>query len=514
LPKTFKVGTRGSLLALTQCRQIVSELTEKTGDTFELEIIKTQGDLNTTAPLWQMEGQNFFTKELDQALIEKSVDLVVHSYKDLGSIRPDQLEIAAITKRKYTQDILLIREDSLNKLKNLDTFTVGTSSPRRIANTSFNLKDYLPGIKKDLSIETKMLRGNVNTRIGKLQNGDYDAIILALAGIERLALSEKSREELIPLLKGLNFMILPLDHFPSSASQGALAIEVLKENIKLKEKLNVVQDEDTFQEIKRERKSFNEYGGGCHLAVGINVAKSGPFFLHVHQGEFENKRVSFKKLERPNEIKIPSGIPYFIGMPKGPEQGAFYDQLITKKPLPVEGKLNAHFYITTSHCFKAFEDVFAGGSIWAAGNRTMRKLVEKGYWVRGCADSLGDEAILRLKSSKVIQLMLDNLPWKVLTNDKSKSDLGEVIPAYTRIIEEVNKEFETGILKCQAFFWASFFQYQQYVNRFPELKDRFHACGLGKTYTQFIKEGIEVTPFSGFKEFSNNIKDEEHGQKH
>ncbi len=71
MPKTFKVGTRGSLLALTQCQQIVQELAEKTGDSFELEIIKTQGDLNTTAPLWQMEGQNFFTKELDQALIEK-----------------------------------------------------------------------------------------------------------------------------------------------------------------------------------------------------------------------------------------------------------------------------------------------------------------------------------------------------------------------------------------------------------------------------------------------------------
>ena len=500
LPKTFKVGTRGSLLALTQCQQIVHELAEKTGDSFELEIIKTQGDLNTSVPLWQMEGQNFFTKELDQALIEKRVDLVVHSYKDLGSIRPPELEIAAITKRKYNQDILLIKKETIKNLKNLEKFTVGTSSPRRIANTAYSLKEYLPGIKE---IETQTLRGNVNTRIGKLQKGEYDAIILALAGIERLALSEKSKEELIPLLKDLDFMVLPLDNFPSSASQGALAIEVLKENTNLKEKLRVVQDDNTAEEIKRERKAFNEYGGGCHLAVGINVKKSGPYFLHVHEGEFKDKRISFKILEREDEPNIPQGMPCFVGMQKGPEPKAIYDELIFKKPLTPSGKQNAHFYVTSSHCFDALEDVFEGGSLWAAGSKTMKRLIEKGYWVQGCADSLGDEVIKNLQDSKVIQMMLKDLPWKVLTNDESKSELGEVIPAYTREIKEANKD----ILNCNAFFWASFYQYQQYVKAYPKIKDRFHGCGLGKTLQQFKDEGIKVTPFSGFREFLNHIKE-------
>ncbi|TDJ08512.1 MAG: hydroxymethylbilane synthase [Deltaproteobacteria bacterium] len=509
MPKTFKVGTRGSLLALTQCQQIVQELAEKTGDSFELEIIKTQGDLNTSVPLWQMEGQNFFTKELDQALIAKRVDMVVHSYKDLGSIRPDELEIAAITKRRYVQDILLIKKETVKKLTDLDTFTVGTSSPRRIANAPY-LKNYLPGIKKDLKIQTKTLRGNVNTRIGKLQNGEYDAIILALAGIERLALSEKSKAELTPLLKGLDFMIMPLSNFPSAASQGALAIEVLKENTKLKEKLKVVQDENTVSEIKRERKAFNEYGGGCHLAVGINVKKVGPYYLHVHQGEFENKRLDLKKLERLEEIDLPKGLPYFLGMPSGPEQ-AVYDQLILKSPLIPKEKQNAHFYVTTSHALTAFAEIFDGGTVWAAGNGTMKKLAEKGYWVQGCADSLGDTAINQLKNSKAIQMMLKDLPWKVLTNVEGSSTVGEVIPSYTRKIVEVDSKFEKSILNCQIFFWASYYQYQQYVNQFPEIKDRYHACGLGKTLAQFEDKNIKVTPFSSFKEFLNYIKDENHG---
>lgn len=504
MPKIFKVGTRGSLLALTQCQQIVNTLSEKTGASFELDIIKTQGDLNTSIPLWQMEGQNFFTKELDQALIEKRVDLVVHSYKDLGSTRPPEIEIAAITKRKYSQDILLIKKETIKNLKNIETFTVGTSSPRRIANTTFHLKDYLPGIK---SIKTETLRGNVNTRIGKLQSGEYQAIVLALAGIERLALSEKSKLELVPLLKGLNFMVLPLANFPSSASQGALAIEVLKENTELKDRLKVVNDEDTTQEIKRERKTFNEYGGGCHLAVGINVKKSGPFYLHVHQGEFEGKRVDLKKLERTDDITIPKGMPCFIGMQQGDQNEVVYDRLILKRPLTPTIKNRAHFYITSAHCLDALEQVYDGGSIWAAGNKTMKGLIQKGYWVQGCADSLGDEVIKELKDSKVIQMMLEDLSWKVLTNDESKSEIGEIISSYTREIKEADK----NILNCQAFFWTSFFQYQQYTLKFPEIKDRHHACGLGKTLQQFNDEGIKVVPFSGFREFLNYMKDEDRG---
>ena len=286
MPKTYRVGTRGSLLALTQCNQIINQLRQLTGDNFELEIIKTQGDQNTTIPLWQMEGQNFFTKELDQALIEKKVDLVVHSYKDLGSIRPSELELAAITKRSYPHDILLIKKETISNLKNLNEFIVGTSSLRRISNIGNHLKKFLPS--ENLKIVTQTLRGNVNSRILKLQEGKYHAIILALAGLERLSETEEVRH----LTEGLDFMVLPLSIFPSAASQGALAIEVFRGNSELLEKIKLVQDPNTFEEVRRERKAFNDYGGGCHLAVGINVLKLDNNFLHLHQGELNNKEVS------------------------------------------------------------------------------------------------------------------------------------------------------------------------------------------------------------------------------
>jgi hydroxymethylbilane synthase len=226
--KSYKIGTRGSLLALTQCNQVKDQLEKLTGDNFELEIIKTQGDLITNAPLWQLDGKDFFTKELDEALISGKVDLVVHSYKDLGSERPNPIMLAAVTKRTYAHDILLIKNSTIGKLQNKKEFIVGTSSPRRMVNLEKNLKDYIPG-SNDLIVSTKVLRGNVNTRISKLVNDEFDAIVIALPGIERLALTESSKKELENLLNGMNFLILPQSIFPSSASQGALGIECLKE---------------------------------------------------------------------------------------------------------------------------------------------------------------------------------------------------------------------------------------------------------------------------------------------
>ena len=294
MPK-YTIGTRGSLLALTQCTQIKNKLEELTGDEFELKVIKTQGDQITDKPLWQLDGKDFFTKELDEALLNRSVDLVVHSYKDLGSERPKGIKLAAVTKRDFAHDILLVSKETLLNKKSGDDFIVGTSSPRRIENIESFLAQYLPF--EASKVETKMLRGNVNTRIEKLRSGDYDAIVLALPGIERLALSADSKEKLIPLLDGLDFMVLPQSQFPSASSQGALGIECHEENTELLEKLKCVQDQDTLEEVQIERKHFQEYGGGCHLAVGINAKKlpSGEMLL-FKRGISNNQKISVATL--------------------------------------------------------------------------------------------------------------------------------------------------------------------------------------------------------------------------
>src|SRR5437868_3658848 len=126
--QSYKIGTRGSLLAVTQSTLMKNELERISGDKFELVTIKTQGDEVTNKPLWQLEGKDFFTKELDEALLRGDVDLVIHSYKDLGSARPDGIKLAAITERKFAHDILLIPQQFVGQLKNWKgDFVVGTS---------------------------------------------------------------------------------------------------------------------------------------------------------------------------------------------------------------------------------------------------------------------------------------------------------------------------------------------------------------------------------------------------
>lgn len=501
----YKIGTRGSLLALTQCGQVKDQLEALTGDTFELVVIKTQGDMIQNAPLWQLDGKDFFTKELDEALLNGDVDLVVHSYKDLGSVRPEGIELAAVTKRTFAHDILLIKNETIPTIKHRAEFIVGTSSPRRIVNIEKQLADYLPK-GKNAAVKTKMLRGNVNTRIQKLRDGDYDAIVLALPGIERLALTPDSNAELKKLLNGINFMILPQSIFPSAASQGALGIECKKErtdNGELLKKLSLMSDLTTRSEVERERKAFNEYGGGCHLAVGVNVKKLSPikgeFFLHSHRGELDGKHIEKYELEGrmlPAFFAPPKA---FLGMPAN-------DELLVKKNIPVTLDKGLHLYITSKYCLDAIVDS-EPSTLWAAGNKTMRDLADMGFWVNGTSDSIGDEEMRALRSSKAVSIMCDtNAPLIVLSNDEARSTLteAEIIACYKREInEKVSDEFSNMILACDVFYWTSFFQYEAFVNKFPAIKDKFHACGVGKTLDLFKAKNIDVIAMADISEFKN-----------
>lgn len=498
--KHYKIGTRGSLLALTQCNQVRVELEKLTGDTFELIEIKTEGDLITNAPLWQLDGKDFFSKELDEALLGGRVDLVVHSYKDLGSVRPEGIVLAAVTKRTYANDILLIKKETYQDLKSKKEFIVGTSSPRRMTNISRQLAAYLPH-GEHLNVKTEVLRGNVNTRIQKLRDNHFDAIVLALPGIERLALTESSRIELERLLDGMNFMILPQSIFPSSASQGALGIECAKnrnDNGELFNKLQKMEDLRTKEEVQRERFAFNNYGGGCHLAVGVNVRKVDKFFVHTHKGMLNDELVSVSMLEGRELPALPKSPKVFSGLPQD-------DQLIKKVSLNADLTNFDHLYVTSKHCLESIKH--KPKSLWAAGTKTWRDLASMGHWVNAAADSLGDEEMINIRASKALSIMTDtSAPLAVLSNDNATSTLGPVVPCYKRVIEEkLDPAFIERINNTDVFYWSSFHQYVTYVERFPKIAAKIHVCGLGKTYKQFSESNINVTPMASMDEFKKWI---------
>jgi hydroxymethylbilane synthase len=506
---TYKIGTRGSLLAVTQSTLMKNELERLSEDKFELVLIKTQGDQITDKPLWQLEGKDFFTKELDEALLKGEVDCVIHSYKDLGSVRPAGIKLAAVTERRFAQDILLIPQGIVEKLKDWKgEFIVGTSSPRRIENLTHSLEDYLPHGEK-LGIRCETLRGNVNSRIRKLNEGQYHAITLALAGVERLAFTESSAKELSGLLAGLNYFILPQSVFPSAASQGALGIEVNEnrpDNGKLFSIINQLTHKVTSEEVKRERKTFQEFGGGCHLAVGIHVKKIGEMFLHVHAGTVDGKRIEKKWFEGVDYPPLTANQKLFVGLPKGDAPHTLYDEFVKKSPdIKTIDLKNKHVFVTSRYCINSLRVSMDSGpeGIWAAGTKTAKELSKAGIWCNGTSDSLGTIDLEMIKTSRALKMIHSHLDqsWKVLSHENASSELGEVVGTYTRSENPIDPLYVESLKRVGAAFWTSYPQYQSFMRAFPFMQFIHHYCGVGKTWQEFQKANVSVTPVASMQDF-------------
>jgi len=494
----YKIGTRGSLLAVTQCTLVKNQLEALSGEKFELHLIKTQGDQITDKPLWQLEGKDFFTKELDEALLNGTVDMVVHSYKDLGSERPEGISLATITERRYAHDVLLVPKANVEKLKHWSgDFIVGTSSPRRIVNLTRDLPAFLPHSPK---IKCETLRGNINTRIQKLRDGKYHAITLALAGIDRLAQMDSSRAELEKLLEGLTFAILPLSVFPTAAAQGALAIEMRSDRTdggKLEGILKKLHHAPTAEEVGRERIAFKSYGGGCHLAVGIHVRAIESDFLHFHRGETDGRDIRVKQREG---ASAPAQKPSKVFLGQGDAVGTLSDTLYVKKSsgaaAPVSGK---HVFVTTSHVLPSLKP--GAQTLWAAGPETRKKMVAQGLWVHGGADSLGHEELLKLAQSKALQLMMGAGEWLVLSHDKATSPVGPVFAGYSTAMTKPTPAQHAELAGITHAWWSSFPQFEAYVQAVPELASAQHYCGLGKTWKAFREHSLSVIALTDQNEF-------------
>lgn len=255
MDKTIIIGTRGSDLALWQAHFVQDSLAA-IGITAELKIIKTQGDRILHLSFDKLEGKGFFTKELEEELLAGTIDLAVHSHKDLPTENPPGLIIAVVSEREDPSELLLILKDCVDVHQKLSVKyggIVGTSSNRR--------KAQLLAYRPDLEIQE--LRGNVPTRVNKLRDENYDAIMLAKAGVFRLGLdlSDFHVEELTPT-----------ELIPAPA-QGALAIQIRGNDTELFNALQPLNHPDVAEELAVERTVLKLFGGGCHLPLGCYCRK-------------------------------------------------------------------------------------------------------------------------------------------------------------------------------------------------------------------------------------------------
>jgi hydroxymethylbilane synthase len=240
----IKIGSRGSRLALWQAEWVQSQLQGK-GLRVEIQKIKTTGDKILDVPLAKIGGKGLFVKEIEEALIRKEIDLAVHSMKDMPSEIPEPLHLAAIPRREDPRDAVISRE-SLNIAGLPRGATIGTSSLRR--------QTQLSAFRSDLKFV--MLRGNLDTRLRKLEEGNYDAIILAAAGLHRLGWEQQITEYLSPEI------LLP------AIGQGALGIECRRDDPRTNALIGFLNDSETVCTVSAERAMLIRLEGGCQVPIG------------------------------------------------------------------------------------------------------------------------------------------------------------------------------------------------------------------------------------------------------
>jgi len=259
---TLRIGTRGSKLALWQANYLKTQLAS-IGVPAELHIIKTQGDRIQHLSFDKMEGKGFFTKELEDALLRGDIDLAVHSMKDLPTEAPEGLCIAGVSERADPADWLLKpKSTKAPALLGLpEGARVGTSSARR--------KALLLHFRPDLQFED--IRGNVPTRLRKLQEGQVDAIVLAAAGLQRLEL-DLSAYEVTPFNR--------VEFVPAPA-QGVLAYQTESSNKELRRIIQQIHRSDVSALTNVERKVLKLLGGGCHMPLGVHAKKDEQGYYHV-----------------------------------------------------------------------------------------------------------------------------------------------------------------------------------------------------------------------------------------
>ena len=277
----LKIGSRGSQLALWQANHVAALLREQ-GHTVEIEVIKTTGDKITNVALAKVGTKGMFTKEIEDALHEKRVDLAVHSLKDVPTELAEEFELAAIMKREDPRDAFIsVKFSSLEELP--QGAKVGTSSLRR--------QCQLKAVRPDL--EVFPLRGNVDTRLRKLESGEYDAIILAAAGVHRLGLDKHVRSR------------ISADIMCPAVGQGALAIEIRQGDQQTKTLLAFLNDADTHAAIDCERALLGSMGGGCQVPIGAYAEKRADrLFLRAMVGRPDGSEILREQAEGADGVKL------------------------------------------------------------------------------------------------------------------------------------------------------------------------------------------------------------------
>lgn len=485
----LKLGARKSDLARIQA-YAVGDSIQKAYPEISIDYFfkESLGDKNLHDPLWKMPERGVFTEDFNQDLKDGVVDMVVHSWKDLPTENRPGSAIVATHPRADSRDLLLFKNSSIAKKP--QKLKIFSSSPRRAHNIKPFFADYLPW--KTTEIEFESVRGNIPTRLKKYLDSSMGGIIVAKAAIDRILSAQRPEfleaQKVIQLaLNQSQFMVLPLELNPPAAAQGALAIEALDSRDDLKEILNSINCVRTMREVETERSILKEYGGGCHLKIGISVRELTHGKLTIAKGMAPDG-TEFHRIEwRPNFEVHPVDAKYI--WPEDTETNLF-------KRIPIEIKKapENNLWVAKSEALPESWYLNPSQLVWTSGLSTWKKLAQRGVWVNGSAESLGEEI------PDFSLFGRNQSTWTKLTHAEGAiTSAVDIIPTYKleALGERPNWDQKTH------FFWMSASSYFEALRLDPSISARNHYCGMGNTYSLLKDKIPQLKVFLSYKEWKN-----------
>jgi len=499
LKQQFTIVSRGSHLALAQVEIFKQKVWEHFPSLqFETIIQASKGDLNVTQSLQEITQPDFFSKEIHEAVSNGTADFAVHSYKDVSHDALFEGNVIAVIDRNDPRDVAIFNPDIQEKIKKGETIRIGTCSSRRTLMKGF-LEKALPQLHPDgITISIKPLRGNVDGRLRKLSAGEYDGIILAIAGINRLLDYKPSSETMRSLLQDKKLMVLPLIECTPAPAQATIVAEALAANTDAVTILQQIHRSDVANAVQQERNMISEDEQGCNKAFGAIHRENGKASFTYISGEDEHgqplQQWQFEEpaiMESEHIFAATDHMSAFFN-----REAITHARDISHFPVVYIAHHNA-----VTHYGNASE--LHQHILWTAGTHTWRALARQGFWIQGCADSLGLKTLLYTWQNSLLNI--DATKVMVLTNETAAAywqlQGWNSMATYRLLPQPHNEAFKKAVTEAAIFFWTNYQQYASVQHLLPERKV-LHCCAAGETWKQFNDHHIPVIPFPSIKAFT------------
>jgi hydroxymethylbilane synthase len=482
-----------SLIQIETVKQAILSVAPHTN--IQVQPMQSLGDQLKEAPLQLMEGTDFFTEAVYKALQNGEADIAVHSLKDMSGEHLFSHAAFAVVERDDVRDIAIFNPDITTRLQWGLPIRIGTSSPRRADMAVHFLQKALPALGKDVLIENHNIRGNVEERLQKLRDGQFDAIILATAGLNRLLRSESSKEVVTELLNDTKKMLLPIDACVPAPGQGALLAEAHPDNPTAVGLLQQINHALHAKNSLLEKKMALQYGKGCDQRFGLtSIAYDGRFAwlaagIDQHGQAFEDW---YGLPEKPvGELRVFSAVQFMK---------SFADFFEAQEAITIEKPV---VFVASKNAFKqmTIQTQLKDKNVWAAGTHTWYALAAAGIWVIGCADGFGLEQLEHTLQMPLLNIAKEDIT--ILTHEKG-SNFWQQKNWHTTITYRSEPKsllhFADQIKEANFFFWTNVSQYEQchqYINH----SDTIHACPSGATATQLQALGLNPIIFPTIQSF-------------